>query len=395
MTQQQHPLVFGMRAVWPGQLGRIEMHQTRTGGDLSHIRPGRTHMNEFLVGGEGWKEQLEEDIRRASELNHRHAYAARRWTRKRKGEAEKIKRGGPVDPWKRDRSEGPLREGVLTANRKHFEGDMPGFPSVEKEARFRAAALKFLREQFGPACVAAWSDSDEEAFHIHFVVAPWVVSESKQAGGQRRIEPSSIPVVKDYEAGHDIAAEYFASAGLVRGEKRAEARRDAFEAEAESELPAKNTPCHEWRADEAVRLDEKRKKAARAWQQARRKEAAAEEASRRAEAVSQRNAAEERRREKKHQARLAAVEAQEKRQTEKQAEIENREREVEFREERAEVTMREQNAFAEKLQSAFEAMKKFAEKFGFKEHELFKTAADKVEEIRQKVGKIGGWQRTR
>jgi hypothetical protein len=167
---------------------------------------------------------------------------------------------------------------VLTANNKHFEGDMPGFPSAEKEDAFRRAAMKFLQDQFGQACVAAWSDSDEEAFHVHFVVAPWVVTESKQAGKQRRIEPSSIPVVKSYEAGHDIAAEYFAGAGLVRGDKKAQRRRDAFASEAECELPAQNTPCHEWRADEAVRLDEKRKKAARAWATAKRKEAAVKEA---------------------------------------------------------------------------------------------------------------------
>jgi hypothetical protein len=283
MAQKQHPLVFGMRPLWPGQLSRVEMHQTRTGGDLSHIRPGRTHLNQFLIGGEGWKEHLEEDIDRAAELNLRHAYHARRYIRKRKKEAAEIKRKGPVDPWKRNRAEGPLREGVLTANKKHFEGDMPGFPSVEKEDAFRRSAMKFLVDQFGPACVAAWSDSDEEAYHIHFVIAPWVVSESKQAGKQRRIEPSSIPVIKNYEAGHDIATEYFKSAGLVRGEKRAQARRDAVAAEAESELPRENIPCHEWRADEAVRLDEKRKKAARAWAAAKRKEAAAREAQARAD----------------------------------------------------------------------------------------------------------------
>lgn len=228
---QAHPLVFGMRSIWPAQLSRVEMHQTRTGGDLSHIRPGRTHLNKFLIGGPEWRDELEESIRRASELNHRHAYSARRWVRKRKKEAQEIKRRGPQDPWKKDRSEGPLREGVLTANRKYFEGDAPGFPDTEKENRFRKSALAFLKEQFGNTCVAAWEDRDEEAFHIHFVIAPWVTSQSKQAGTQRRLEPSSIPVVKNYEAGHDIAAEYFKSAGLVRGEKRAEARREAFAAE--------------------------------------------------------------------------------------------------------------------------------------------------------------------
>ncbi|WP_297771742.1 plasmid recombination protein [uncultured Roseovarius sp.] len=370
MTQKKHPLVFGMRSLWPGQLVRVEMHQTRTGGDLSHIRPGRTHLNQFLIGGPGWREQLEEDIDRASELNYRHAYSARRWTRKRKSEAQKIRRAGPVDPWKRDRAEGPLREGVLTANKVHFEGDTPGFPSVEKEDAFRRAAMKFLVDQFGESCVAAWSDSDEEAFHIHFVVAPWVVSESKQAGKQRRLEPSSIPVVKSYEAGHDIAAEYFKSAGLVRGEKRAQARRDAFAAEAESELPRENVPCHEWRADEAVRLYEKRKKAARAWQQARRKGAAAKQTQERVERMEAEarkaraeTAAQARRDRQEREARAAEI-------AEREAALVDREEAAKSKE--ADLTRREKMMIegANKFMEFGDAIRAAATKLGLGDHPI-------------------------
>lgn len=390
---EKHPLVFGMRAIWPGQLGRVEMHQTRTGGDLSHIRPGRTHLNKFVIGGQGWKDELEEDIGRASELNFRHAYAARRWKRKRKKEALAIKRSGPVDPWKRDRAEGPIREGVLTANRKFFEGDTPGFSDPEREAAFRKSALKFLTEQFGKSCVAAWSDSDEEAFHIHFVIAPWVVSESKQAGKQRRLEPSSIPVIKDYEAGHDIAAEYFKSAGLVRGEKRAEARRDAFAAEGKSELPAQNVPCHEWRADEAVRLDQQRKKAAWAWVAARKKEAAVRAAQKRAEDLEKQNRAAEERREKKHAARVEVIEKREALVEKKEAEIDKRETRVAWREERAEVTHREQTAFAKKLLDWSEPIRAAAKKLGLKDHPLVKAGINALDEMREYVKGLGGWER--
>ncbi|GAW36985.1 hypothetical protein RA2_04060 [Roseovarius sp. A-2] len=363
MTQKQHPLVFGMRAIWPGQLSRIEMHQTRTGGDLSHIRPGRTHLNAFLIGGPEWREQLEEDIRRASELNHRHAYAARRWVRKRKKEAAEIRRAGPVDPWKRDRAEGPLREFIFTANKKHFEGDTPGFSDAEREDVFRRCFLRASRDQFGEACVAAWEDHDEEGYHIHGVLAPWVMTESKQGGRQRRLEPSSIPVVKNYEAGHDIFAKYFEPAGLVRGEKRAERRREAFEAEGKSELPAQNTSCHDWRADEAVRLDEKRKKAARAWVQARKKEAAAREAQARADRMEK----------EARQARAeAAAQARRDRQEReaRAAEISRREAAVEKREEAATV---KETDLARRTKLFVEDLKKFVD-FG----DAIRAAATKL-----------------
>lgn len=379
---QKHPLVFGMRELWPGQLARVEMHQTRTGGDLSHIRPGRTHLNQFLIGDPDWREKLEEDIRRAKELNLRHAYHARRYGRKRKGEAAKLRRAGPVDPWKRDRSEGPLREGVLTANRKHFDGDTPGFPSVEKEDRFRSAALKFLRDQFGASCVAAWEDRDEEAYHIHFVVAPWVVSESKQAGKQRRLEPSSIPVVKNYEAGHDIAAEYYAGAGLVRGEKRAQARREAYATEGESELPAANVPCHEWRADEAIRLHEERKKAARAWVAARAKEAAARATEQRAADASERNRLDQERREKKFAARLAAIETRECQVVEKEAEMHVREA---ILEEGENDLKRRVGLFVSELKSYFdlgEKVRSAARAVGLLDHPLVQTAAEAIDRLR-------------
>lgn len=391
----KHPLVFGMRAIWPGQLARVEMHQTRTGGDLSHIRPGRTHLNQFLIGGPDWRERLEDDIRRASELNFRHAYAARRWARRRKKEAAEIRRNGPQDPWKRDRSEGPLREGVLTANRKFFEGDTPGFPSVDKENRFRAAALKFLTDQFGESCVAAWEDRDEEAYHIHFVIAPWVVSESKQAGKQRRLEPSSVPVVKSYEAGHDIAAEYFAGAGLVRGEKRAQARRDAFAAEAESELPAANVPCHEWRADEAVRLDKKRKKAARAWVQARKKEAAVREAEQRLRKLE--DEALRRREEAAKQARHDRLEQQQ-----REAELAARERlaaEKEQAQAARDVDLaRREKGLVKMLKSVFEHVEPIraaAKKLGLTEHPLVREGLEAVERLRVSFREWRGGERQR
>lgn len=377
----KHPLVFGMRPLWPGQLARVEMHQTRTGGDLSHIRPGRTHLNSFLVGNEDWRGRLEEELRRASELNYRHAYSARRWIRKRKKEAAEIRRAGPQDPWKRDRSEGPLREGVLTANRKYFEGDTPGFPSVEKENQFRRAALRFLTEQFGNSCVAAWEDRDEEAYHIHFVIAPWTLSESKQAGKQRTLVPSSILVIKSYEAGHDIAAEYFKNVGLVRGEKRAQRRREAFHNEGKSEFPAENATCHEWRAEEAVRLDEKRWKAAEAWRCVKARSDAAAKRAAAAEAAEKRSLELAANRQKGYFEQLEKIERREAAAVAKEADLKRRESEL--------VGML--LSFAE----LGDAVKNAARKIGLTDNPLVKTAIDAVEKMRVMVGKLDGRQRVR
>lgn len=274
--EHAHPIVFRMESVWPGQLGRIEMHRTRAGGDLSHIAPARSHMNRFLVGGSDWKTRLEEDIRRASHLNQRQAYAAKRKKSRRK-EAEAIRRNGPQDPWRREREHGPLREFVLTASRAFFESEVPGFPDAEKVQAFRDAAISFFKAEMGAALVAAWEDHDEEAYHVHGVLAAWVETESKSSGRQRRLEPSALRIVKSYESAQDIVAEHFADLGLVRGERRAERRRQALQEERDAGLPREHTPCHEWRADEAVRVSEERRAAERARAEATERENAAAE----------------------------------------------------------------------------------------------------------------------
>ena len=273
-----HPLVFRLAPLWPAQLARVEMHRRRAGGDLSHVAPLRSGQNRFLVGGAGWHETLVADIRRASQLNQRQAYAARRRLGRRK-EAEAIRRNGPGDPWAGTREHGPMREFVLTANAAFFAGEVPGFEDEARVAAFRAAALRFITEQFGAGCVAAWEDRDEQTFHVHGVVAPWVESETKKGGRQRTLRPASIPVIKSYERGQTIAAGYFAHLGLVRGEQTAATRREARDAERETGLPRAHTPCHVWRAEEARRVMENRRaaEAARAEAEARARRAQASE----------------------------------------------------------------------------------------------------------------------
>ncbi len=260
---KQHPVVFRLKAIWPGELGRVEMHRKRTGGDLSHVNRARSHLNTFLVGDEDWKEELLADIETSKVQNLANRVAALE-SKKRKKQAREVAAAGPQDPWQTTRGHGPLREGILTANREFFAGDLPGFEDQEKVAAFEERALKFLDEQFGDALVAAWKDLDEEGYHIHFAVAKWVEKTTGKGGKQRTLVPSAVPVVKSYEDGQDIVASYFSDIGLTRGKKRAQERRDALAEEKKVDPKRENTPCHTWRAEQAVELQKTRRAAEKA-----------------------------------------------------------------------------------------------------------------------------------
>lgn len=397
--EQKHPVVFGMRPLWPGQLARVEMHQTRTGGDLSHINAERTHLNAFLIGNEDWRDEVTEDLRKVSELNLRHAYQARRWRRKRKKEALEIKRQGPQDPWKSDRSEGPMREGVLTANAKFFEDDVPGFPCSQKVAAFRICATKFLIENYGPACAVAWEDQDEEVYHIHFIIVPLIETESKNSGKQRMLVPSAIPVIKSYEHGHDVAAEYFKDVGLVRGEERAKRRREALQAEQECELPAANTPCHIWRADEAVRLKIKRSETTSVVEDADRRKRNAEAAEARAIEIEERLAEEKSAREK---AEIERVERIQKEETDRAERIKMEDAKCAEREKTLYAKAEEVEKKTSLLVGALrefsdlgDAVKSAACKVGLVDHPLVQTSVRAIARMREMIGNLGGDQRQR
>lgn len=111
-----------------------------------------------------------------------------------------------------------MREVILTANRRWF--DVAGEGS---EARFEERAIAWLTEHFGEDCVHARADLDEEAYHIHAVIVP----RTKARDGRRVLQPSKHPMIRSYEDAQDSIGAWFAELGLVRGEKRAEAIRDA------------------------------------------------------------------------------------------------------------------------------------------------------------------------
>ena len=230
------------------------------------------------------------------------------WARKRKKEHAERLREGLKDPW-RDSKGGPLREVILTANKDWFaqedaaqpvgaiQENAKGAPrnaaaileeleaqvrgpgrgaddvadlvdygdARSRQERFEARAVEWLRSRFGAAVVFARADHDEEAYHIHAVIAPWKETTTKRRGTQRMLQPSAHPLLKDYEKAQDDVGAHFSAIGLRRGERRKARWREAVAARAAerevggaAQTPLPEIPEHvppaEWRKREDARL---------------------------------------------------------------------------------------------------------------------------------------------
>ncbi|WP_435259838.1 hypothetical protein ACSBLW_08790 [Thioclava sp. FR2] len=240
------------RGLYPHQLKRFKMHGDRKGGDLSHIDVEKSGFNQILIGSQTWIEDLNAEIQAVSAINLKEVIAARK-ARQRPTEAAALKRRGPVDPWAKSK-EGPLREGILTASSKWFGGSGIEAWDPAKVSAFRDLAVAFLRDHFGETCVHARMDMDEEALHIHFVVAPWTEKHSKSSGCHRLLQPSSNPLFASYEHAQNLAGDHFAKLGLIRGEKHAENRRKAKAANLPLPKPVQHIPPTRWRLEQKAQL---------------------------------------------------------------------------------------------------------------------------------------------
>ena len=87
--------------------------------------------------------------------------------------------------------------------------------------------------------IHARADKDEAAYHIHAVIACWKrvkITSTKHSGADRwMLQPSSNPLIEDYEKAQDSVGKAFASIGLRRGERRKQAFREVI---ANGEEPA-------------------------------------------------------------------------------------------------------------------------------------------------------------
>ena len=225
-ARQRYQIVFRLAELRVKDLSRFTMHDRRSGGDLSHVDLGRSTLNLIEHGDERSITRLRKLIDKVAAKNLREEARALR-ARGRPGQAAARLAQGPRPP-SHGGNAAPLREGILSVNRKWFGGS--GFANwIENRVEdFRRVAMAFLRTHFpGRQLVYAASHADEEAFHIHFVLAPWESRISHNRGRQILLRPAANPLLARYEHGQDLAGEHFAQLGLKRGTRRAAAVREA------------------------------------------------------------------------------------------------------------------------------------------------------------------------
>ncbi|WP_444452234.1 plasmid recombination protein [Rhodobacter capsulatus] len=216
VTEKGFPIVLRFKGMHPRNISRFLMHDRRRGGDLLHIDPMVTHLNGVLFGEPDWDDRLKYEIRAAQEGNFAEKIRALE-AKSRKKEAEKVKVLGLSDPWN-SCSERPLREGIITVNKDWFGGAGIAKWDKGKVAEFKARAMDFLQESFPNGQLRyASGHADEEAFHIHFVVAVWREKVSKHSGRQLLLQASANPLIARYETAQDLAGEAFAPLGITRG----------------------------------------------------------------------------------------------------------------------------------------------------------------------------------
>lgn len=251
-----YPVVMRMRGMWPKDIGGFEVHRTRQRGDLGHVYTSRTSRNRRLIGEEDWAKRTQQEIADMAVENFAKELEKLK-ARRRTTEWKKRVANGPRDPWRATRH-GPMREIILTANREWFEDrdavaprrtgapdtdivdgvmtspvdDLFGGDEIEgdrtprsRSEHFEQLAKQWLLEHFGDDVLLARADLDETTYHVHAVILPRAVTKD----GRRVLQPSKHAMMEDYEAAQDSVGAWFAQAGLVRGERRAEKIRDAIE----------------------------------------------------------------------------------------------------------------------------------------------------------------------
>lgn len=235
-----YPVVCQFEGMHPSDLKRYEMHRKRLGGDIGHVDLKRSKLNMRLVGKEDWADRALDllEARKAENFADELDSLKRR---KRKKDMMRRIAEGPHDPWRPTRH-GPLREVILTANKAWFDAfeDVGGATDWDaRERAFERRAVSWLKQHFGDAVIHARADKDEAAYHIHAVIACWKrvkITSTKHSGADRwMLQPSSNPLIEDYEKAQDSVGKAFASIGLRRGERRKQAFREAI---ANGEEPA-------------------------------------------------------------------------------------------------------------------------------------------------------------
>lgn len=258
-----YPVVLRFEGLYPHQLGGYEAHRLRQAGDLNHVNRSRSDLNQTLIGREDWAARALDEITEMTADNFA-AELASLEKRKRKKDIERRIVEGPKQPWRPTRH-GPMREVILTVNKDWFEGDLSGFfgeGENQREKRFGELAKEWLIDSFGDDVIHARADRDELAYHVHAVIMPRAKVEIAKpqakvptASATRwMLQPSIHPLIKDYEAAQDSVGQWFSELGLVRGERRAEAIRNARKNGQETPKRRYHAKTWKWRAEQELRL---------------------------------------------------------------------------------------------------------------------------------------------
>lgn len=255
MASKKYPVVLRFEGMDPSDIGGYEAHRTRRGGDLGHVDPNKPAPRR-LIGSATWAQEALAEI----ELMKIETFAAELKDldrRNRRKDLAKRRVEGPRDPWRASRH-GPMRELILTANKEWFEHNESSDQmfSTAREQQFEKRAVAWLKKNFGDDVIHARADTDEQAYHIHAVIMPRATVR-KYGTKCRVLQPSANALIRDYEKAQDSVGEWFSEIGLVRGERRRQAIRDALNDGRTPPVNPRHVRPAEWRAKEERRLAEK------------------------------------------------------------------------------------------------------------------------------------------
>jgi len=270
----KHPIVLRFKSMFPGSMAKMMMHANRRGGPLDHVEMAFAHRNRVLHG-ENFVADVGAEILEMKKHN-RDAEVSALNAQKRRGKAEERKELGLIDPWKSS-DNGPLREVVLTADTDYFRAaaDAPedkvmityGITEhgetvqhrlcTDKVAAFEKRGREFFEKFFPDALRHLRLDLDEETPHFHGLLLQRTAKTSGRRGEQHLIQPTSHPLLKNYEHAQDEAGLFFSTIGLRRGEEHAKKQRAAKEANAPVPTAPRNTSPGEYRKSWQKSMDDR------------------------------------------------------------------------------------------------------------------------------------------
>ncbi|WP_322866062.1 hypothetical protein U5922_007555 [Aquicoccus sp. G2-2] len=239
-----HAVVLRFASMFPGAMARMQMHAKRRGGPLDHVEMEFIQRNRTILG-ENFVAEVNAEIHQMMAENQDAEVVALK-AQKRRKQAEARQERGLVEPWKAS-EHGPLREVILTAHKDHFRAEPDasddevlitygigpeGETRINRLSKVKIEAFEergraFFEAFFPDALRHLRFDLDEETPHFHALLLQRTTKTSARRGTQHLIQPSTHPLLKNYEKAQDEAGRFFAPIGLMRGQTHAENQRRA------------------------------------------------------------------------------------------------------------------------------------------------------------------------